>query len=78
MHMGIAEIGIILILILALVKPEQLKDIARALGRLDKEIKDENSDFNKEIVEPISEVSGSINEVKESVKGSIDKVKGGK
>ena len=63
MHMGLSEIAIIIILAIALIKPDKLKELAGSLGRMVKDIKDNK----EEITEPVRGVLTETDRIREEI-----------
>ena len=55
MRIGLVELIVIVIVAIALIKPEKLRGIASNIGKAMRIIKEENDKLNKEIIEPVKE-----------------------
>lgn len=68
MRIGIAELIVIGIIIIAVIKPEKLKVYASNIGKAIRIIREENEKLNKNVVEPVKEAAKPITEpIKEVV-----------
>ena len=55
MRIGLVELIVIVIVAIALIKPEKSRGIASNVGKAMKIIKEENAKLNKEVIEPVKE-----------------------
>lgn len=82
MHIGFVEIIVIVVVALALLKPDKLEDCAASLGKAVKSFSKVAQDVNDEVVEPLKDaiqpVTDAQSEVVETVKESVSLVKGEK
>ena len=80
MRIGFAEIIVIVVVALALVKPDKLEDYAAALGRAIKSFTKVQAAIDDEVTQPIveaitpiveaqSEVAGAMHDVEKALKG---------
>lgn len=67
MRIGLIELVVVIILAIALIKPEKLKGLASNLGKALRILKEENTKINKDIVEPFKETMKPITEPIEEV-----------
>jgi Sec-independent protein translocase protein TatA len=68
MRIGLAELLVIVIVAVALIKPDKLKDLAKTISKALLIIKEENEKIRKEVVEPVKDAVAPITEpVKEAV-----------
>ena len=63
MHMGLSEIVVIIVLAIALIKPEKLKELSATLGKTVRDIR-ENKDS---LTEPVKEVLVETDRIKEEI-----------
>ena len=79
MSIGFTELLLVLILIIAWVKPEKLNDYSKQAAKAAKKIVKMRAEMDKEIVqpitEPLAEVASSVKEVKEEMTATIIDVK---
>ena len=69
MRIGLMELIVIVVIAIAMIKPEKLGVLARNIAKAIKIIKEENNKLNKDIVEPAKEAVAPIaDEVKDAVK----------
>ena len=79
MRIGFTEILLIIIVAMALIRPDKLKEYSKTLGKAFKTFKDEKDKVEAEIIEPlkddidivkepIDEVMEPVNDIKEMVK----------
>lgn len=55
MRIGLTELIVIIIVAIALIKPEKLRGITSNIIKAMKIIKEENDKLNKEVIEPVKE-----------------------
>lgn len=65
--MGLSEIIVIVLFIVALFSPEQLRSFARKFGKLIRELKEAKSEFDRDIVDPLVKPVGEIKSEIDSV-----------
>ncbi len=86
MRIGLVELIVIIIVAIALIKPEKLRGLASNLGKAMKIIKEENEKLNNEIVNPVKETVEPITkplqdtvkpvqDLTEEVKETVNEVK---
>lgn len=67
MRIGITEFILIIVVALALIKPEKLKEYAAMLGKAIRKISDEKEEISKQIAEPLKDVASAVSEVNNAV-----------
>jgi Sec-independent protein translocase protein TatA len=68
MRIGLAELIVIIVIAVALIKPDKLKDLAKTISKALLVIKEENEKIRKEVVEPVKDVMDPITEpVKDAI-----------
>lgn len=80
MRIGLTELILIAVVILAFVRPEKLKEYSKTLGEALREVKDKKEQAQAEIIEPlkddISAVKEPIDEVMQPIRETADLVNG--
>lgn len=72
MYIGLTEIILIIVVALAVIKPNKLHDLADSIGKAMKEYDKEKNDIRENIVDPIKkDVIDPIKEVKTDIQESI-------
>lgn len=73
MRIGLVELIVIIIVAIAMIKPEGLRGLASNIGKALKIIKEENEKLNKDIIEPVKETVEPITKpIQEAVKPVTD------
>lgn len=76
MRIGLVELIVIIIVAIALIKPEKLRGLASNIGKAMKIIKEENEKLNSEIVNPVKETVEPITKpLQDTVKPVTDLTK---
>lgn len=75
MRIGITELIVIGIVIIAVIKPEKIKVYVANIGKAIRIIREENEKINKDIVEPVKEAAKPITEPIKEVVQPINEIK---
>ena len=75
MSIGLSEIILIGLVVLALFKPEKLKEYAIALGRAIRYLKDEKEKIDDSVITPVKEAMEPVNDIKRDIDDTIDSIK---
>lgn len=67
MRIGLTELIVIIILAVALIKPDKLGEYAKTAGKALKKIKETTNEINTQVVEPVKEAVEPVKEVVEEV-----------
>lgn len=68
MRIGLTELIVIVVIAIALIKPEKLGEYAKTAGQALRKIKETTNEINTQVVEPVKEVVEPVKEVVEEVK----------
>lgn len=81
MRLGLSEVVLILIVILAIIKPDKLKEYATSLGEALKTVRNEKEKVETELIDPlkkdIQDITEPVNEVVQPIKEATDLIKNG-
>lgn len=84
MRIGLAELLVIIIVTIALIKPDKLGDYAKTAGQALRKFKETTKDINTQVVEPVKEAMEPVKEVmepitslREDINSSIEEVTNG-
>ena len=66
MNIGISEIVLIAIVVIALVKPDKISEYTKLFAKTIKEIRRAKEDINEEVIKPITE---PVEELKDEIEG---------
>ena len=75
MRIGLVELIVIVIVGIALIKPEKLKDIIGSVSKALRIIKEENEKINKDVIEPIQEAVKPVTEPIEDIIKPVQETK---
>ena len=84
MRIGLAELLVIIIVTIALIKPDKLGDYAKTAGQALRKFKETTKDINDQVVEPVKEAMEPVKEavepittVQNEINGTIEEVLNG-
>lgn len=75
MGIGLSEIILIGLIVLALFKPEKLKEYARALGRALRYLKDEKEKIDDSVITPVKEAMEPVTDIKKDIDETVGSIK---
>lgn len=75
MSIGLSEIILIGLVVLALFKPEKLKEYAIALGRAIRYLKDEKEKIDDSVITPVKEAMEPVTDIKKDIDETIGSIK---
>lgn len=74
MRIGLTELLVIIIVALALIKPDKLGDYAKTAGQALRKFKETTKDINTQVVEPVKEAMEPLKEVVEPIKEVVEPI----
>lgn len=76
MRIGLSELLVILVLLVALFRPDKLPDYAKTFGTFLKKAKESMAQLN-EAVEPVKDMVEPVQSLKQEIDGQINEIKNG-
>lgn len=75
MSIGLSEVILIGLIVLALFKPEKLKEYARALGKTLRYLKDEKEKIDDSVITPVKEAMEPVTDIKKDIDETVGSIK---